>query len=177
MAQNVCGTDQCAIQVTVEDHQAPVFTVFPPNLTVNCAAAVPPANVGQVTATDNCGGTVTITHVGDVISNQSCLNRFTIERTYRATDPDGNFNDHIQTITVKDNSAPSFTRPADITIFTTASCTYDASVTATGDVTDETDNCSTGLQATFTDAVANGTCAGEKIITRTWHRSEERRVG
>ncbi|WP_264521018.1 hypothetical protein [Flavobacterium sp. N1994] len=28
--------------------------------------------------------------------------------------------------------------------------------------------CSSDLQATFTDSVANGQCAGSKIITRTW---------
>ena len=29
-------------------------------------------------------------------------------------------------------------------------------LTLTGDVTDEADNCSTGLEATFTDSVTNG---------------------
>ncbi len=75
----------------------------------------------------------------------------------------------VQTITVNDNIPPTFTRPADITIFTSANCSYDASVSATGDVVNEADNCSTGLQATFTDAVTNGQCEGSKIITRTWH--------
>ena len=46
--------------------------------------------------------------------------------------------------------------------------TIKATVTATGHLTNEADNCSTGLQATFTDKVANGTCEGSKIITRTW---------
>src|SRR5205085_8930566 len=80
--------------------------------------------------------------------------------------------DQTQTITVTDNTAPTFTKPADITIFTNAGCTYDASVSATGDVTDEADNCSTGLNATFSDAVVAGSCQGEKIITRTWSLSD-----
>ncbi|MGV3696930.1 gliding motility-associated C-terminal domain-containing protein, partial [Flavobacterium sp.] len=55
-----------------------------------------------------------------------------------------------------------------IEVFTSANCTYDASVAITGDVTNEADNCSTGLQATFTDSVVPGQCAGSFIITRTW---------
>jgi hypothetical protein len=39
--------------------------------------------------------------------------------------------DQIQVIDVQDNTAPTFTKPADVTIFTNAGCTYDASVTAT----------------------------------------------
>ena len=54
-----------------------------------------------------------------------------------------------QTITVVDNEVPTFTRPADIEIFTDATCSYDASVAITGDVTDEADNCSTGIEATL----------------------------
>ncbi|WP_264521012.1 hypothetical protein [Flavobacterium sp. N1994] len=73
-----------------------------------------------------------------------------------------------QTITVTDNIAPTFTAPANTEIFTTADCTFDASVALTGDVTNEADNCSSDLQATFNDSVANGQCAGSKIITRTW---------
>src|SRR5207247_5029374 len=73
---------------------------------------------------------------------------------------------------VSDNTAPTFTRPVDVTIFTDASCNYDASVTATGDVVNEADNCSTGLQATFTDVTASGPCQGTHVITRTWHLAD-----
>jgi hypothetical protein len=77
--------------------------------------------------------------------------------------------DQVQTITVKDNLPPTFTRPANITIYTDATCGYNASIGATGDVTNETDNCSAGIQATYSDATVNGACEGSKIITRTWH--------
>ena len=43
--------------------------------------------------------------------------------------------------------------PADITV----ECDVDVNdLTLTGDVTDEADNCATGLEATFADSVANG---------------------
>jgi gliding motility-associated-like protein len=43
----------------------------------------------------------------------------------------------------------------------------------TGDVTDEADNCSAGLEATFADTVADGACANESVITRTWTLTDE----
>ncbi|MDF1575252.1 MAG: SprB repeat-containing protein, partial [Bacteroidales bacterium] len=61
---------------------------------------------------------------------------------------------------------PTFTAPADITIYSDASCAYDANVSATGDVTDEADNCGVG-EATYSDAVdASDPCS--IVITRTW---------
>jgi gliding motility-associated-like protein len=71
----------------------------------------------------------------------------------------------VQTISVVDTTKPTFTVPADITI----ECDQDASDLAlTGDVTDEADNCSSGLEATYSDSVAAGECTNESIITRTW---------
>jgi hypothetical protein len=90
-----------------------------------------------------------------------------ITRTWSLVDNCGNAAvDQVQTITVQDNTAPTFTRPADITIYRDGSCGYDASVGATGDVTDEADNCGVG-QATYSDAV-NSTDPCNVIITRTW---------
>ena len=78
--------------------------------------------------------------------------------------------DQVQTITIRDNTAPTFTAPANITIYTSATCTYDAGIAFTGDVTNESDNCSTGLNATFVDAapVAIVGCQGGFTIARTW---------
>jgi gliding motility-associated-like protein len=161
--------------ITVIDNTAPVITTVTGSLnaTLQCSdlsglnatlALVP-------TATDNCTSTPTIHLVSDnTVADETCANAYVRTRVWNFTDGCGNTSANFtQTITVIDNTAPTFTRPADITIFTTASCTYDASVAATGDVTNEADNCSTGLQATYTDAIANGTCEGSKVITRTWH--------
>ena len=73
---------------------------------MQCASDVPAANAASLTATDNCGGTITKEHVGDVISNQTCANRYTITRTYRATDACGNKSTCTQVITVNDNTTP-----------------------------------------------------------------------
>ncbi|MEY8867875.1 hypothetical protein AB9K24_00080, partial [Meridianimaribacter flavus] len=71
---------------------------------------------------------------------------------------------------VVDTTAPTFTVPADVTI----ECDQDANdLTLTGDVTDEADNCDSGLEATYSDAVADGNCANESVITRTWSLTDD----
>ena len=73
-------------------------------------------------------------------------------------------------ITVLDTTAPTFTVPADITI----ECDEDASdLSLTGDVTDEADNCSSGLEATFTDETFAGSCPTLETIERTWTLIDE----
>ena len=70
--------------------------------------------------------------------------------------------------TVGDNTPPTFTVPADIVIAKDANCNYSATLAVTGDVTDESDNCIPGLNATYSDVVSPGSCVGETIIKRTW---------
>ncbi|MEO5906119.1 MAG: hypothetical protein ABIQ11_05300, partial [Saprospiraceae bacterium] len=74
---------------------------------------MPAVNTGAVITTNNCGGSATVTFVGDVITNQTCVNRYTLTRTYRATDACGNSATCSQVITVFDNTAPviTFTDP------------------------------------------------------------------
>ncbi|MBI1769151.1 MAG: hypothetical protein HYR67_12335, partial [Bacteroidetes bacterium] len=109
----------------------------------------------------------------DAVAAGSCQGEQIITRTWTLTDDCGNSTTHTQIITVKDNTAPTFTAPAAITIYKDASCNYDASVGITGDVTDEADNCDNTLNATFSDAVAAGSCVGEQIITRTWTLTDD----
>ena len=159
--------------ITVRDNPGPTFTA-PADLTIytaaNCsydASVGVPADVTD--EADNCSTGLQATF-SDATVNGACAGEKIITRTWHLVDLCNNAAaDQVQTITVRDNTGPTFTAPADLTIYTAANCSYDASVGVTGDVTDEADNCSTGLQATFSDATVNGTCAGEKIITRTWH--------
>jgi len=78
---------------------------------VVCASEVPaPADV---VAQDNCSSAeVTST---DNITNYICANRFTVERTYTATDACGNTSSATQTIIVNDNVAPVIETLNDIT--------------------------------------------------------------
>src|SRR5678810_93020 len=162
--------------INVEDNIAPTFTK-PADVTIftnsGCTYDASVSATGDVTnEADNCSTGLNATF-SDAVANGSCQGEKIITRTWSLVDNCGNAAaNQIQTITVRDNIAPTFTKPADVTIFTNAGCTYDASVSATGDVTNEADNCSTGLNATFSDAVANGSCQGSKIITRTWSLSD-----
>ena len=56
--------------------------------------------------------------------------------------------------------------PDDITI----NCNLDPNdLSITGDVTDESDNCDNGLEATYTDEVIDAfPCNGASLIIRTW---------
>src|SRR5439155_8458057 len=90
----------------------------------------------------------------DVVTPGTCINRYSIARTYTATDECGNSSSSIQTITVDDENAPVITSiPADVTV-----------------------SCSSAVPAANDGAVVSSdNCSGTPVITH--NRSEERRVG
>ncbi|MDP2424465.1 MAG: HYR domain-containing protein [Bacteroidales bacterium] len=107
----------------------------------------------------------------DVIASQGTCPQMFVYR-YLVWDICGNRDTCDLLIEINDTIAPSFTRPADITIFKSNDCSYNANPSVTGDVTDESDDCSTGLQAIYNDFVSNGPCPGSKVINRTWTLSD-----
>jgi hypothetical protein len=166
-ASDNCGnTSTCLQTIEIEDSTAPSITC-PTDVTILCTANTLPLNTGFATATDICDPTTDLTY-SDLINTGPCPQTYLISRTWQAFDDCGNVNTCLQLIQVIDNTPPTFTRPADITIFSDATCNYDASVAVTGDVTNEADNCGTGLQATFNDVTSDGPCEGSHVITRTW---------
>jgi len=106
----------------------------------------------------------------DVTVAGACEGTWVITRTWSLVDDCGNAAaDQLQTITVSDNTPPTFTRPPDDVICRNSDCTYNASVSVTGDVTDENDNCSIGINATYSDdATGAVNCDSAGIIIRTW---------
>lgn len=160
-AKDACNnTATCAQTITVNDNTRPSMTC-PGPVTVQCSSQVPAVNTGSVTTTDNCAGTVTVTHVSDAISNSTCPNRYTITRTYRATDACGNTNTCSQAITVNDNTPPVITScPADVII----ECNASSDPANTGSAT-ASDNCGT-VTPNYTDQSVNRGCI--IYITRTW---------
>ena len=171
--EDACG-NAAAPQVqtiTVTDNTLPTFTA-PPAVTINCEDNKDDLTLtGDVTdEADNCSTGIEASYTDNTAGLTGCNGTGTIVRTWTLSDNCNNAAaSQTQTITVVDNEVPTFTRPADITIYTDATCSYDASVAITGDVTDEADNCSTGIEATFTDAVStDDPCEGSVVITRTW---------
>ncbi|TVZ59840.1 gliding motility-associated-like protein [Flavobacteriaceae bacterium MAR_2010_105] len=161
-----CGNTTTQVQtITIVDTTAPTFTV-PASLTIECDQDELDLNItGDVSdEADNCSTNLDATYVDAEAAGQ-CANERVITRTWTLVDDCGNTTTQVQTITIVDTSAPTFTVPASLTI----ECDQDElDLNITGDVSDEADNCSTNLDATFVDAEAAGQCANERVITRTW---------
>lgn len=104
----------CSFKVTVQDTQNPSITA-PANASYQCASEVPAANPLQATASDNCG-TPTVTVSESNNGAGSSASPLIITRTYTATDSASNHVSASQTITVIDNTPPTITCPANITV-------------------------------------------------------------
>jgi hypothetical protein len=158
--------------VTVET--TPPSINCPPDVGVQCASAVTPHATDLASfqaqggsASDNCGS-VAVVWVSDVTNAVSCANRFTITRTYRASDPAGNTTTCTQTITVNDTTSPVITCPPDKQL----QCGDSTAPANTGTAT-ATDNCGGSPTITFTDAATPANCTGQAGIDRTWKATDE----
>src|SRR2546423_2892192 len=127
----------CSFKVTVNDTQNPTISA-PANASYQCASEVPPASPSQATASDNCGTpTITISESNNGGAG-SPASPLIIARTYTATDGAGLTASASQTITVIDNTLPTITCPANITVNApTGTCSAAVNFTVTA-----SDNCS-----------------------------------
>ncbi len=157
---------------TIEHTSAPEAVDYPAISTASTVACLTETESEPATPTVNdvCGTLIPkpepVTNTFWETGRTGCEGKVTYTYTYKDC-ADKEFV-WVYTYNILDNVAPTFTAPDDITIYADANCIYDASIAQTGDVTDETDNCSTGLEATYTDAATDGDCAGKKVISRTW---------
>ncbi|OLE55858.1 MAG: hypothetical protein AUG51_01120 [Acidobacteria bacterium 13_1_20CM_3_53_8] len=106
------------------------------------------ASLGTATTSDNCPGTVTVAR-----SNVPAGNNFPVGDTivtYTATDISGNTASANQKVTVRDNTVPTISAPADVTLYTGSGAT-------TCDVT------VSNLDATLGTATANDNCPGVTV--------------
>src|SRR5690606_8556677 len=162
-ATDDCGNSTSVQQVIlVEDTIAPVFTVFPEDMVVQCDEEV---GVSEVEAVDNCGQDVNLFFT-DYIVDGECANQYTIERTWVAEDNCLNRTYYLQIIEVVDTSAPEFTDvPEDMTV----EC---SDIPAPYNVSAE-DNCSEIVSITMDEITEPGECTGEYTIIRTWTAIDE----
>jgi uncharacterized repeat protein (TIGR01451 family) len=116
----VTGTDACGNSTSVSYTTTvltakPTLSLYPPNMTVQCAGQIPTAPV--VTATDACGTVLPVTtNQTESNPNSSCSN--VITRTWSATDCAGQPVNWTQVITQWDNVAATMTCPPNVTIVT-----------------------------------------------------------
>ena len=113
-ASDVCdNTAQCTQIVTwTIDVTPPTILSTEPSRDLGCNPGTPPAaDTSLVTAEDDCPTDPVISHVGDVTTQDGC--RWTLTRTYRATDGCGNITDSIVVHTwVNDTTGPTIDAPA-----------------------------------------------------------------
>ena len=173
-------TDTVSATFTIEDTTPPEIIEPASNPVVECTPEGYEAalqawidNHGYAEAVDGCGEVSWENNYEDVSFETTCCNSGEVTVTFYAFDECGNFTPTTGTFRVVDEDAPTFTAPADTTIYVDSECEFDVSVEVTGDVTDESDACCTGLNAEYTDVQEQGSCAGEWIITRTWTLVDE----
>ncbi|MFN0213525.1 MAG: HYR domain-containing protein [Saprospiraceae bacterium] len=164
-AQDDCGNSTSTSQViTVQDITSPVFSVVPPNVTVNCQAVPVP---GNATATDNCDASVTISYLGETRTDGSCPGAYSLRRIWKAEDDCGNTSTAQQIITVQDLTSPILAAvPADVTV----SC---ESVPIPGTPT-ATDNCDPSVSITYLGELrTNGPCLDTYSLLRSWKAEDD----
>ncbi|MEP6796120.1 MAG: SdrD B-like domain-containing protein, partial [Saprospiraceae bacterium] len=169
-ATDHCGnTSTCVASITFQDDTAPLMTC-PGNVTINCQEDNSSVYTGVATATDNCSSVV-ITQSQASAQNpdvDACDHyTYVISRQWTAMDACGNNTICVQTINVRDITAPAITCPSDITVLYPASTLPANTGNATG-----LDNCDSGLAMTYTDILSANVCPSVNKITRTWHAAD-----
>jgi hypothetical protein len=136
--------------ITVVDTRKPSITI--PNIAVQCADDVPAPHASLAaflaaggTASDTCSPTLSFSFTSDSGLVGRCPG--TVTRVYRVTDECGNFGEATQRITVDDTIPPVLTCPTNAIV----ECSTSLDPANTGRPT-ATDNCSTNIGITYTDA-------------------------
>ncbi len=143
---NATVNDGSCVYLCDNDTEAPVFTLIPSSVTLDCDDG--PMDFGTPVITDNCDSSPSLVFIDEIIPGL-CEGDYSISRVYTASDAAGNFTNYTQLITFEDNVAPTITNPpANITI----DCTEDL---PDFQVITANDNCSSEIIYDF-DQVDNG---------------------
>lgn len=158
------------VSINVVDTTDPTIDA-PDNLSVNtgpgattCGVFISDEQLGEATASDGCSTSVIITRTGVPAGNNFPVGQTII--TYTADDGHGHTKNDTQVVTVVDNTAPTLSVPADITVDAPeGSCSANVDPgTATGD-----DNCPgetiTGVRS---DSLALNAPYPVGVTTITW---------
>ncbi|HMS69369.1 MAG TPA: hypothetical protein PKD18_14585, partial [Saprospiraceae bacterium] len=166
VATDACGNTSSSSQIIqVDDQISPTIISIPLDELVSCELNVSDPNTSEVISNDNCESSPTISVLPDVIQNQICDNRYTIVRTYIATDACGNTTSSTQTITVYDETGPRINSiPEDLIV----SCESDIPETSVGLVQSE-DECGGQPEISVEpDIITNSICASQFTVLRTY---------
>lgn len=162
-AMDACGNTAGQSQtISVSDTTPPALVNVPADAAASCNA-VPAA--AAVSANDACDPSPAVSF-DETRVDGTCPDRYTLTRSWTATDACANGAVASQNIAVDDSSAPSISCPASAT----RECPADTSAAANGTATGE-DDCGE-VSIGFTDASAAG-CGGTQAITRTWTATDD----
>ena len=147
--------------ICVKDTDAPTFTSFPADKTVECDA-IPAVEMPNVS--DACDSSPEVDYDQTIVTG-SCVNNYTIKRIWTVTDAAGNKSTKTQTITVRDTKAPVITGvPADVTI----TCGQAMPLPPAPGVVKATDNCDAFVNTHFSEIFFAGDCDGKGMIKCQW---------
>ncbi|WP_298535543.1 gliding motility-associated C-terminal domain-containing protein [uncultured Algibacter sp.] len=155
------NSDDWAYVYTID---TPAFTItdVDGSSTVECIADAT-ETFTLPTVTDSCGNTLVPSEAVITQSPDPMVCEGTRTYTYTYTDCVGNSDDWTYTYSIKDNTAPVLTLPANAT----AECSDDLSPIDFGTAT-ASDNCDDAPTITFEDVRTDGACSGTFTIERTW---------
>ena len=166
-ATDACGNaSECNQLLVLEDNSAPTLTC-PVAVTIECDASTAPADTGVATSVDNCDPSPFLTY-SDLNVSGSCEGARMIRRAWITFDACGNRMECTQTLMLIDSTMPEITCPADVTL----DCTDSTDAAETGSPV-ATDNCSSEVELTYSDAAQAGACPAEQVITRTWTATDD----
>ena len=164
------NSSTCAQRITVFDDQPPHFLQPEPvsPLNVACPADVPAAPANYYIAIDECnppseGDEVDVVFK-EVKTTGSCPNKYSLTRTWTATDLCGNQKVYTQIINVKDTLGPIFDGPAPSLI--SVACSSDIPVAP---LQTAKDNCSAGpATVSLNEVKSEEVCKNKYKLTRVW---------
>ncbi|MFV8391097.1 hypothetical protein, partial [Flavobacterium sp. LB1P71] len=153
---SVTDANNCTATATVTlidgDAIPPVISQLPEITTIQCPNL---PLFATATAIDNINSNVSLTST-DITTPGTCTGKYSITRTWTATDTCGNSSTASQTINVTDTTAPTFTTPQNITLNSGENCITNINPTITGNITNINDTCDSNPTVTYIDTECFG---------------------
>jgi len=156
------NSSSCMQTITVQDTTPPVITGVPADETVECDSVPAPA---EPTAADNCDQDVPVIF-GETRTDGDCPNRYTLTRTWTATDECGNSTNETQVITVQDTTPPVISGVPANEIVECDTVPAPANPTSS-------DNCDPDVPVSFNETRTDGDCPNRYTLTRTWTATDD----
>lgn len=161
-ASNGSSSASCVQTIAVIDTTKPVLSGIPGDAAVQCNA-LPPAPA--VTANDVCQGVVAVS-LSESQAAGACPGTYILTRTWTAGDGCGNTVSASQDVAVMDTVDPILMGvPGDVSVQCDA-VPPPALVTAS-------DTCDTNVPVGFVESQADGACADQYTLTRSWTATDD----